>query len=175
MSRPSAGRALTHPSALLLVLALASLSLAAATWGSGSARAAEAPPCTPQLTKSHGKRTVIECGPATVALTVEGHTYHYSHGLCQDSKSAGAKLSLDLGTLVLGADGNAGEPYISFLIPDAGIDGSVFEADFGGEQLLGDTLIDYSGGVMKGTFKGEHTSVPFSGSWNCHGVLWHAP
>jgi hypothetical protein len=175
MSQPSVRGARIHLPTLPLVLALATLSIAAATWGPGSARAAEAPPCTPQLTKSHGKRTVINCGPATVALTVEGKTYHYRHGLCQDSKSAGAKLSLDLGTLVLGAHGNAGEPYLSFLIADANIDGSVFEADFGGKQLLGDNLISYSDGVMTGTFKGEDTSVPFSGSWNCHGVLWHAP
>ncbi|HEY0277122.1 MAG TPA: hypothetical protein VGC32_02515 [Solirubrobacterales bacterium] len=175
MSQPYVRGARIPLPTLTLVLALATLSIAAATWGSGSAQAAEAPPCTPQLTKSHGKETVINCGPATVTLQVEGHTYHYRHGFCQDSKSAGAKLSLDMGTLVAGTHGNAGEPYFSMLIANADIDGSVFEADFGGKQVLGDNLISYSNGVMTGTFKGEHTEVAFSGSWNCHGVLWHAP
>ena len=177
MSHLPAGRARIARPNLLFGLALAvALAVALIAHRTSAAHAAEPPPCTPKQTRIAGKKAVENCGPATVALTVGGHVYHYTHGLCSDSKSAGAKLELDMGTLVVGASGNAGEPYFSMLIADSSIGGSVFEADFGGKQVLGDSLITPSG-KMKGTFEGTDLSsaTRFSGSWNCHGVIWHAP
>jgi hypothetical protein len=54
--------------------------------------------------------------------------------------------------------------------------GSAHAADFGGKEILGDNLIE-SSGTAKGTFKGTDilTGAEFSGSWNCHGVIWHGP
>ena len=163
--------------AALLALAPALLLAAVALLGTGSAGATSAPPCTPKLTKIDGHKSVVNCGPATAVLKLNGRTYHFKNGFCQDSHSAGAELDLDLGTLVAGAQGNAGRSYLALLIPTADIDGSVFEADSGGKQLTGDNLITYSGSAMKGSFKSDHTSSEeeFTGAWNCHGVLWHAP
>ena len=160
-----------------MFLAVLAVAVTALALGGNSARAHAAagpPPCEAKITKIGGKKALENCGPATVALTIGGHTYHYTHGYCSDSKSSGAKLDLDLGTLVTGTKGNAGEPYLAMLIPTAAIDGSVFEADYGGKQLLGDTLIKSSGG-MTGTFKSDFPETPCTGTWNCHGVLWHAP
>jgi len=164
---------ITRPLLFLAAALAATCAIGLAAHGS-SARAAAPPPCEAKLTKIGGKRAVVNCGPATAALTVDGHTYHYNHGYCSDSKSAGAKLDLDLGTLIAGAKGNGGEPYFSMLVAASAIGGSVFEADSGGKQVLGDTLITASG-EMKGTFTGKDTSEEVSGSWNCHGVIWHAP
>ena len=161
---------------VLVLLGLTLAALLAVAWGSAApAGAVTAPPCEAKLGKVAGKRAVINCGPATATLTIGGKTYHFSHGYCSDSKSAGAALSLDLGTLVTGSKTNGGEPYMSMLIPKASIDGSIFEADSGGKQVLGDSLITYSSNPMKGSFKSDHTDETFTGTWNCHGVLWHGP
>ena len=101
-------------------------------------------------------------------------SYTFKGGLCSQSKAAGGALQLGVGTLVEGAKGNAGKPYISFLIASHGI-ASVFEADYGGKQLFGDTLIKASGNLpSKGTFVstiGPH----FTASWDCHGVVYQTP
>lgn len=171
---PSRRTAGPRPILLLAMALVAALAVAVASHAS-PARAAGAPPCEPKLTRIGGKKAAVNCGPATVSLTVSGHTYRYTHGFCSDSKSNGAELDLTLGTLVVGAKGNAGEPYFSMLIA-AKVGGSVFEADYGGKQVLGDSLIE-SSGKTKGAFKGTDidTGAEFTGSWNCHGVIWHAP
>ena len=167
------GPRVARPALLLGTIVAAAVVLALAAHAT-PAHAAEPPPCQATLTKVGGKRVLENCGPATVTLKYGGQTYHYTKGFCSDSKSAGADLDLDLGTLVAGSKGNGGEPYFSMLI--AKIGGSVFEADFGGKQLFGDTLIK-SSGTMKGTFTSTNVGAgeEFSGSWNCHGVIWHAP
>ena len=158
--------------AIALVLALA-CSLAAASTGS----AAGAPPCTPKVTKTGGKVTSINCGPATAQFTLKGKTYKFKNGFCQLSKSTGA-LELDLGTLVLNANGNAGRSFMSMLLRKVAgkLSGSVFEADLGGKKVLGDTLINAKGSVAGGTFTSQFSlNGNFSGSWNCHGVVWNSP
>ena len=55
--------------------------------------------------------------------------------------------------------------------------GSVFNADYGGKQILGDSLIKVSGNTpSKGTFTGTTaTGAKFTGSWNCHGFVLQRP
>jgi hypothetical protein len=141
-----------------------------------SAGAAGAPPCVPKLTTIAGKHAFVSCGPAVVIVHIAGKSYTFTGGLCTQSKSAGAGLELAVGTLVEGAKGNAGKPYISFLIASHGV-ASAFEADYGGKQLFGDTLIKASGNIpSKGTFVSTAGIGPsFTGSWDCHGVVYQAP
>ena len=158
--------------ALIAVAAAGSLLVAQAP----SAGAAGAPPCVPKLTTIAGKHAVVGCGPAVVIVHVAGRSYTFTGGLCTQSKSAGAELQLDVGTLVVGAKGNAGKPYISFLIGPHGL-ASAFEADYGGKQLFGDTLIKANGNIpSKGTFVSTAgLRASFTGSWDCHGVVYQAP
>lgn len=158
--------------ALTVVAAAGSFFIAQAS----SAGAAGAPPCVPKLKTIAGKHAVVSCGPAVVVVHVAGKSYTFTGGLCSQSKSAGAELQLDVGTLVEGAKGNAGKPYISFLIAAHGL-ASAFEADYGGKQLFGDTLIKASGNIpSKGTFVSTAGIGPnFTGSWDCHGVVYQGP
>jgi hypothetical protein len=135
-----------------------------------------APPCTPRVTTVGGKQAVANCGPAVVIVHVAGKSYTFKGGICSQSKSAGAALELDVGTLVRGAKGNAGKPYIGLLIAGKSL-ASVFEADYGGKQLFGDTLIKASGDIpSKGTFVSTAGLGPsFTGSWDCHGVVYEGP
>jgi hypothetical protein len=159
--------------AALVVFAAAASFLGAQA---SSAVAAGAPPCEPKVTKVSGKQAVVSCGPAVVIVHIAGKSYTFTKGLCMVSKSAGAALELDVGTLVEGAKGNAGKPYISFLVASTGI-ASAFEADYGGKQLFGDTLIKASGKIpSKGTFLSTAAlGRSFTGSWDCHGVVYQGP
>jgi hypothetical protein len=141
-----------------------------------SAVAAGAPPCAPKLTTIAGKHAVVSCGPAVVIVHIAGKSYTFRKGLCTQSKASGAELQLSVGTLVEGAKGNADKPYISLLIATHGI-ASAFEADYGGKQLFGDTLIKASGNIpSKGTFVSTAGLGPhFTASWDCHGVVYQAP
>ena len=139
--------------------------------------ASAAPPCTPKIVRLDGKRAVENCGPATAILMVAGKTYNFNKGLCSQSRRAGAALELGLGTLVAGTRGNAGKPYLNMLIAKTKI-ASIFEADSGGKQILGDSLITAHGSIpSKGSFTGESplTGAHFSGSWNCHGLVYKTP
>ena len=148
--------------------------LAAATASAGTGTTRNAPPCTPKVTTIKGHQAAVNCGPATVTLHVGGKTYTFRHGFCRQSKAAGSALQLDLGTVVVGAAGNAGRPDFSMLIAHNHTVASVFHADYGGKRLLGDSLIDVKGNLPStGTFTSRVTfGAKFSGSWNCHGVVW---
>ena len=142
------------------------------------AGAASAPPCTPKVVKINGKQAAESCGPATAILKVAGKTYNFKDGLCEQSKSAGSALQLTLGTVIVGAHGNAGKPDFSMLIAKTHTIASVFEAYSGGKKLLGDSLITPGGSIpSKGTFTGTNlvNNAHFSGSWNCHGVVYKGP
>jgi hypothetical protein len=142
------------------------------------AGAASAPPCTPKVVKINGKQAAESCGPATVLLKISGKTYSFKNGLCEQSKSAGSALQLTLGTVIAGAHGNDGKPDFSMLIAKTHTIASVFEAYSGGKQLLGDSLINPRGTIpSKGTFTGTNlvNNKQFSGSWNCHGVVYKGP
>jgi hypothetical protein len=133
---------------------------------------------TPKVTKISGHPAVVGCGPATAILHINGKTYNFRNGFCQQSKSAGSALQLDLGTIVSGAKGNAGQPDFSMLIGHVHSLASVFGADYGGKDLLGgESLISVSGSIpSKGTFTSKvAVGAKFTGSWDCHGVVWMAP
>lgn len=137
------------------------------------------PPCTPKITKVQGHPAGVNCGPATATLTVSGKTYTFRNGFCEQSKAAGTALDLTLGTIVNGVKGNAGKPYLSLIVGRNHFIASVGGADYGGKNLLRDTaaLIDVKGAIpSKGTFTQRiAVGAKFSGSWNCHGVVWQAP
>ena len=138
-----------------------------------------APPCTPKITKIQGHQAAVNCGPATATLHISGKTYTFRNGFCEQSKSVtGEALGLDLGTTVPGVKGNAGKPDFSMLIAHIHTVASVFGADYGGKDLLGgQSLINVKGNIpAKGTFTSRVTfGAKFTGSWNCHGVVWKGP
>ena len=139
------------------------------------------PPCTPKIATIGGHKAAVNCGPATATIRIGGRSYTFRNGFCQHGKSSGASPQLDLGTSVIGVKGNAGKADFNMLI-DARLHsplgtGSVFHADYGGKQLLGDSLITAKGNLpVKGTFTGTTaTGAKFSGSWDCHGFVLQIP
>jgi hypothetical protein len=140
--------------------------------------AATAPPCTPKITKIEGHTAAVNCGPATATLRIRGRTYTFHNGFCEQSKAAGSALELTLGTTVIGASGNAGKPDFDMTIGKNHFVAAVSSADYGGKDLLGgEGLINVRGKIpAKGTFTSRVTAgAKFTGSWNCHGVVWQAP
>jgi hypothetical protein len=144
-----------------------------------NAFASNRPPCVPKVTTVQGKHVVAECGPATVTLRAGGKTYSFRNGFCMYSASA-KNFELDLGTLVVGARGNGGKPYLSMSLAPVG--GYVSEADFGGKKILVSSQIKVRGGKggkvpLRASFTGTQLldSRSFSGSWDCHGVVYDAP
>ncbi len=164
----------TRIATAVVIAAVASCSVALTAEASRST----APPCTPKIATIDGHKAAVNCGPATVTLDLSGRTYTFRDGFCMKSKSTGA-LQLDLGTNVVGVKGNAGKPDFTMLITKfhtAYGSGSVFGADYGGKDLFpnGQTLINVRGKLpAAGTFTSSFTlGAKFTGSWNCHGVVW---
>ena len=119
--------------------------LAATTAGTvaltANASKSNSPPCTPKIATIGGHKAAVNCGPATATLRIGGKSYTFRNGFCEHSKSTGAAPELNLGTTVIGVKGNAGKADLSMLI-DARLhspfgSGSVFHADYGGRQILG--------------------------------------
>lgn len=160
----------------VLVAAVFAAAVGATTGSAGTA--ASAPPCTPKISKIQGHQAAINCGPATATLHISGKTYTFRNGFCEQSKSAGSALELNLGTTVVGAKGNAGKSDFSLLIGPVRSTAAVFHADNGGREILrGESLIDVRGAIpAKGTFTSKFTiGAKFTGSWNCNGVVWQGP
>ena len=135
---------------------------------------ASAPPCAPRASTLDGRRAIAYCGPATVVIEIGGRRYRFSHGLCDLSKTAGG-LELSVGTLVKGSAGNAGKPFAGLMIARSPSESEAFEADTGGHLLFGDTVVAPTGNLFaKGTFNSLY-GVAFSGSWDCHGVVYSGP
>jgi hypothetical protein len=158
---------------------LATSILAAAGVAASTARAAttSAPPCTPKLTTIQGHRAAVNCGPATVTLHVGGKTYVFRQGFCEQSKAANTELELNLGTSVVGARDNLGKSRFSLVIVSNKV-ASVFSAYYGGKKALtAESLITVHGNLpARGTFASKVTFGPaFTGSWDCHGVVWKGP
>jgi len=154
------------PARFAVMALLGSLALAGGLSGTPVAGAAAASPCTPRVTAINGPRAVV--------IKLGARTYSFRHGLCDRSASAGG-LELNVGTLVQGAKGNAGQPFVSLLIARSPSESEAFEADTGGHQLFGDTVIAPGATLFaKGTFSSLLGAV-FSGSWNCHGVIYNGP
>jgi hypothetical protein len=133
-----------------------------------------ASPCAPRVSTIHARRAIVYCGPATVVIQIGARTYRFNDGLCDRSETVGA-LEVNVGTLVRGAAGNAGRPFVSMVIAKSPSESEAFEADDGGRQLFGDTVIGPAGTLLgEGTFTSLF-GVAFSGSWNCHGVIYDGP
>lgn len=153
---------------------LGSAALASSLATASAAGAASGSPCEPRVTAINGRRAIVYCGPATVTIQLGGRTYRFRNGLCDRSTTMGG-VELNVGTLIQGATGNAGRSFVSLVIAQSPSESDAFEADAGGQQLFGDSVIAQGGNLIdKGTF----TSVlgpAFSGSWDCHGVIYSGP
>ena len=157
----------------LLVL-LGSAALAGGFGTAVPAGAASASPCAPRVGTIGGRRAIAYCGPATVVIQVGGRTYQFRHGLCDRSSTVGA-VALNLGTLVQGSRGNAGRSFVGLVIAKTPSESEAFEAYAGGQQLFADSVIVEGGPLLaKGTFTSVLGSA-FSGSWDCHGVIYSGP
>jgi hypothetical protein len=167
------------PIALLAGAALGGAALAGGAFAGSVAPASaqgapSAPPCTPRVGSLDGRRSIAYCGPATVAIRIGARTYRFRNGLCDDSLSAGA-LELSVGTLVQGAAGNAGRSFVSLIIARSPSASEAFEADASGRRLFGDSELATAGGrLSRGTFA-PLLGPAFSGSWDCHGVIYSGP
>ena len=161
--------------ARLALIALLGAALAGgASTNSAAAGTASAPPCAPRVIAVGGRRAIAFCGPATVTIQIGGRTYRFRHGLCERSRAVGA-LELNVGTLVQGAIGDAGRSFVSLLIAELPSSSEAFEADAGGRQLFGESVIAQNGALLgQGTFVSVLGGA-FSGSWNCHGVIDSGP
>jgi hypothetical protein len=162
------------PMALLAGAALAGAALAGGFTTGAAARGTSAPPCASTVTAIGGRRAIAYCGPATAEIQIAGRTYRFRDGLCDRSATIGA-LALSVGTLVQGAAGNAGRSFVGLVIAKPPSESEALEADAGGQQLFGDSVIAEGGTLLS---QGTFTSVlgpAFSGSWNCHGVIYTGP
>ena len=159
-------------SAMIALLGVAALAAGAVTSAAGATPAP--PPCAPAATTVHGAPAIAYCGPATVVIQIGGATYHFRHGLCDLSSQMGA-LELSVGTLVQGVTGNAGRAFVSLVIAQSPSSSEAFEADVHGRALFGDSVIAQAGTLLgRGTFT-SLLGPAFSGSWNCHGVIYDGP
>lgn len=162
-----------HARLSLLVL-LGGGALTCGVASGAAAGTASAPPCVPRLATIKKHHDIAYCGPATVAIQIGGRTYQFSNGLCDRSATAGG-LELSAGTLVQGAADDAGRTFVSLLIAKSPSSSEAFEGYSGGTQLFGDTEIAQNGTLLgEGTFNSV-LGAAFSGSWNCHGVIYSGP
>ena len=146
--------------------------LAAAPGASASATAPAR--CTPRASTIDGRHAISYCGPATVTIDLGGTTYRFRGGLCDVSRTVRG-LALDVGTLVAGAAGNAGRPFVSLVIAHSPSESDAFVADSSGQQLFADTILVPGGPLFsQGTFESE-LGVAFTGTWDCHGAIYFGP
>jgi hypothetical protein len=108
-TRPST-RAATRPSTRVATRPSTRASTRAATTASTPPS-----PCAPRVSTIEGRRATAYCGPATVVIQIGGQTYRFKDGLCDRSETVGA-LEVSVGTLVRGATGNAGLPFVGLVI-----------------------------------------------------------
>ena len=160
--------------ARLGLTALLGATAIAAVIATATAGAAPASPCAPRRSTISRHRAIAYCGPATVVIQIAGTSYQFHNGICDRSATMGG-LELDVGTLVQGAVGNAGKPFVGLLIAQPPSESEAFEADAKGRQLFGDTVVAPAATLLaKGTFTSLYGAA-FSGSWDCHGVIYAGP
>lgn len=158
----------------LLPTLLAAATIAGATAAAAATVTTSTRPCTPTRSMIGGHRAIAFCGPATVTLQVAGRSYLFQHGLCDLSRTMDG-LELNVGTRVDGAAGNAGRSFVSIVLARGPSESEAFEADAGGRQLFGDSVIGQARPLYgRGTFGGLFGAA-FTGSWDCHGVVYAGP
>ena len=157
-----------------MIALLGSAALAGGAVTSAARGTPAPPPCAPVATTVHGAPAIAYCGPATVVIRIGGSTYRFRNGLCDASREMGA-LELSVGTLVQGVRGNAGRAFVGLVIAESPSSSEAFEADAHGRSLFGDSVIAQAGLLLgRGTFT-SLLGPAFSGSWNCHGVIYSGP
>ena len=137
---------------------------------------ASGPPCTPKTPTIKGHPAMALCGPATATVTISGKTYPFHNGFCAEPIPHSDSFQLSLGTDVPtfgGPTNNAGQPFFSMDIAKGHTSASLATVYSGGHQLLANAAIALSGQIpTKGSFEGKNTATHFTGTWNCHGVLY---
>ncbi len=133
--------------------------------------------CYAKQATIQGKAVIVNCGSATATLTYKGKTYKFSQGQCVRE---GESITLDLGTsLVATAADNGGFTYFSMTTLSNTLPAQI-EAYQGSLNINGSAKFT---GTKKGTFSGTNTSfggvsgskkpVPFTGTYNCGGTIYH--
>jgi hypothetical protein len=141
--------------------------------------------CNETSTKVGGFQAFVYCGPATATFTVGGKTYSFKNGTCEKVKLLKVPFALSLGEKTSNKTGqvpssNNGKPYLYFQLTPGVSDTAISDVYYGGKDISNGGLISLKGtlsanGSSKGTFKSTEPEggkmLPFSGSWNCHGVF----
>jgi hypothetical protein len=160
---------------LILVVGMALVGVAAI---SGTAVAGSTlPPCTPKVTKIGGKPAVIGCGPATATVKIGGKTYDFKNGFCERSPANKEALHLTLGTVVETAKPGSA-PFFDLTVSTGTI--AAVNANYHGKTIVVDGIVSVKGKIpSSGTFAqsvlGGGGKPKFTGSWNCHGVVYTTP
>jgi hypothetical protein len=165
---------------LLIVAGLSGTVAASATAASPAAparAASSAPPCLPKITAVGGKTEVAYCGPATATLKIGSKTYNFKNGYCGKDPTNKIALQLTLGTIVQSKSPvNGGQPLFEMtLLSSSVVMIETVNADYGGQKIVSTGFVSAKGSIpSEGTFTAKGLSVPahFSGSWNCHGVVY---
>jgi hypothetical protein len=148
---------------------------AAAGASAGTAHSAAA--CVPSIKSVGGHSSIGYCGPATATLTIAGKIYSFKGGTCQKDPAAHSILSLTLGTIVVKSSTNGGLPMFGLsIVADGSLKIETVTADWGGKQLASVDDVTLKGSIpsagtftsTKSVFGGSH---PFTGTWNCHGLV----
>jgi hypothetical protein len=159
--------------ALLAALGFAAVGAAVAA---PSYAASSSPPCIPKLSSAGGHETIVYCGPATATIKIGSKTYNFKNGYCAADPKNHIPLQLTLGTISQSKTPvNGGQPLFEMtLLSTSGITFQTVNADYGGAKLITTGTVSAKG-TLSGTFAAKGFSVPahFTGSWNCHGVIWH--
>jgi hypothetical protein len=116
---------------------------------------------------------IVECGPATGTLTDARRTYAFKGGYCERQPQNNFQVFIgDVST----ARGNDGQPYF-FLTADTRTHRGSIGVSFGGKVIVPASTVDLTGSLLHGAFAGKNanTGAAFSGSWNCHGVMYVGP
>lgn len=155
---------------------VAASAVAASPAASGRA-ASGAPPCIPKITTVKGKTEVAYCGPATATLKIGSKTYNFKNGYCGKDPTNKIALQLTLGTIVQSTSPvNGGQPLFEMTLLSSSLATiETVNADYGGEKVVSVGLVSAKGSIPSdGTFtaKGLSTPARFTGSWNCHGVVY---
>lgn len=141
----------------------------------GRAASSALPPCIPKITTVNGHMQVAYCGPATATLKIGSKTYNFKNGFCGKDPKAKIALQITLGTIVESKSGvNGGQPLFEMtLLSTSVIAIETVNADYGGAKIISTGFVSAKGS-SSGTFaaKGLSTPAHFTGSWNCHGVIW---
>ena len=161
--------------ATLAALGFAVVGASAAIAAPAHVAATSTPPCIPKVGSSGGHAVITYCGPATATIKIGSKTYNFKNGYCDENPAAHISLQLTLGTInETPSPINGKQPLFEMTsLNTSGISFQTVNADFGGAKLITTGFVSAKG-TLSGTFTSKGLSVPahFTGSWNCHGVIW---